>query len=61
MNYQSRWRSKPLWISVIALSIFITKTYFNYEIPQVDKLVDLLMLTLTLFGVFNNPSDPNRF
>ena len=52
---QSRWRSKPLWLAILSLVLFVSKTYFNYELPQVDKLIDLILLVLTLLGIVNNP------
>ena len=61
MQTQSRLKSWPLWLSVATLITFVTKTYFNYEIPQADKLVDLILIVLTGFGVLNNPTDPNKF
>jgi len=53
---QSRWRSKTAWIAIISLSIFVAKTYFGIEVPEADKLTELLLVTLTAIGVFNNPS-----
>lgn len=53
---QSRWRSKTAWIAIISLGVFVAKTYFGVEVPEADKLTELLLVTLTAIGVFNNPS-----
>ena len=58
---QNRLRSWPLWLSVAALIAFVTKTYFNFEIPQFDKLVNLILVVLTAFGILNNPSDSTNY
>lgn len=58
---QAKWRSKTLWLSVVALITFVAKTYFHYEIPGFDKLVDLVLVVLTGFGILNNPSDSGNF
>jgi len=61
MQTQNRFRSWPLWISVATLITFVTKTYFNYEIPEADKLVNLILVVLTGFGILNNPVDKDNF
>lgn len=58
---QSRWRSKTAWMALIALVLFIVKTYTNIEIPEVDKLVELILITATAFGVFNNPTSKDMY
>jgi len=58
---QNRFRSWALWLAIAALIAFVAKTYFNYEIPQFDKLVDLLLIVLTGFGILNNPTDKQNF
>jgi uncharacterized membrane protein len=58
---QNRLRSKPLWVAVFSLVIFILKTYFAIEIPKVDFLVESLLLIATLLGVFNNPTDKEKW
>ena len=61
MNLQNRFRSKTAWLSVITLGLFVAKTYFNIEIPEADKLVDLLLLTASTLGIFNNPTDKDNY
>jgi hypothetical protein len=58
---QNRFKSWALWLSVAALIAFVSKTYFNYEIPQFDTLVNLLLVVLTGFGILNNPKDKKKF
>ena len=58
---QNRLRSKTAWLSVITLGLFVAKTYFNIEIPQADKLVDLLLITGSTLGIFNNPTDSSKY
>jgi uncharacterized membrane protein len=55
---QNRFRSWALWLSVAALIGFVTKTYFGYEIPQFDTLVNMILVVLAGFGIINNPTDP---
>lgn len=57
---QNRFKSWALWLSVAALIGFVSKTYFNYEIPQFDTLVDMILVVLTGFGIINNPTDKKR-
>ena len=57
---QNRFKSWTLWISVAALITFVTKTYFGYEIPEADKLVNLVLVVLTGFGILNNPTDSEK-
>jgi len=61
LNMQNRLRSKALWTSILALMLFVSKTYFNYEIEEGDRLVDTILLILTLAGIFNNPTNNNKF
>lgn len=58
---QNRLRSKTLWISIFSLVIFVSKTYFNYEIPRANELFDSLLLVMTLLGIFNNPTQSDKF
>lgn len=58
---QKRLHSKALWASILALVLFVSKTYFNYEIPKGNELVDAILLVMTLAGIFNNPTDSNKF
>ena len=58
---QNRLRSKALWTAVFAFALFVSKTYFNYEIQEGNTLVDGILLILTLAGIFNNPVDKENF
>jgi len=61
MQNQNRFKSWGLWLSVASLVTFVSKTYIGYEIPQADELVNLILVTLTGFGILNNPSDGDKF
>ncbi len=58
---QNRFKSWALWLSVAALIAFVAKTYFGYEIPQFDTLVNLILVVLTGFGILNNPTNKEGF
>ena len=60
MPKQSKLRSWPLWLAVAALITFVTKTYFGYEIPGADNLLDLILPIVIGLGIINNPSDSNH-
>lgn len=54
---QSRIQSWALWMSIAALISFVAKTYFKYEIPEFDELVNLILSVLVGFGIINNPTN----
>jgi uncharacterized membrane protein len=58
---QSRWRSKTAWAAAISLALFVAKTYFGVEVPEVDKLTELILVTFTAVGVFNNPMNGDGY
>jgi len=58
---QNRLKSWTVWLATATLIAFVTKVYFSYEIPDWDKLVNLILLVLTEFGILNNPTVKNRF
>ena len=58
---QRRYRSKALWASVLALLLFVLKTYFQVDLLEGDKLIDMILLVLTTAGIFNNPCDKDKF
>ena len=60
MQTQSKLRSWPLWTAIIALVVYSSKTYFGYDIPGVDRLVELILPVVVGFGIINNPTDPNK-
>lgn len=57
---QNRFKSKVLWISVLALFYFVVKTWIGFEIPGWDEFVDLLIPVLIGFGIINNPTDSHK-
>ena len=58
---QSRIRSKAAWTATFTLIIFILKTYFGVTIPKVDDFINLILAVLTVWGVWNNPTDSEGF
>ena len=58
---QSRFKSKAAWAATIALILFIAKNYFNIEIPKVDELLNLILIELSVLGIFNNPTDSENY
>lgn len=58
---QNRLRSKVAWTSLIALIAFVAKTYFNFELAEQDKLIELILICMTAFGIWNSPTNRNKF
>lgn len=58
---QNRFKSKVLWVSILALFYFVVKTWIGFEIPQWDMFVELLLSVLMGLGILNNPTDGNNF
>lgn len=58
---QSRWKSKMAWMSLASLIVFLIKTYFDVEIDEVDRAINMIFATLTAFGIFNNPTDGRKY
>jgi len=58
---QSKLKSWPLWLAIVALVTFTSQTYFGYTIPGVDRLTILVLPVLVLLGIINDPTDPNKF
>lgn len=52
-----RLKSWALWLSIASLFAFVLKTYFNYEIPEFDTLVNMVLVVLAGFGIINNPTN----
>ena len=58
---QNRFKSWALWLSIAALIAFVSKTYFSYEIPEFDQLVNLILVVFTGLGILNNPQNKEKF
>lgn len=58
---QSRWKSKAAIMSLVTLGLFVAKTYFNVEIPEVDRLIDLVLIAGTSWGIFNDPTNKDGY
>lgn len=57
---QNRFKSWALWVAVAAFISFVSKTYFGYEIPQFDTLVNMTLGILVLLGIINNPENKSN-
>lgn len=58
---QNRLKSKVVWLAVLA-QILLMLALFIPEISNQVKIVGTAIIEiLTLFGILNNPSDPNNF
>lgn len=58
---QSRLKSWPLWLAIVALATYTSQTYFGYTIHGVDRLLELILPVVVLLGIINNPSDSTKF
>ena len=61
---QNRWRSKVLWMAIIAQVITLLSAFGFWQAigvteDWVNKIVIIMMQLLTILGVVNNPTDPN--
>lgn len=54
---KEKFKSPVLWITLFALLALILKDFYNIEIPDYDKIVELIMALLIGFGVVNNPDN----
>jgi len=61
MENQTRLKSLGAWGATVALILFVLKTYFNVTIPEADKLWELILLAGAGWGIWNNPTSPNKF
>lgn len=58
---KERFKSPVLWVGIISLIAFVSKTWCGIEIPGIDEFTDLLLTVLVAFGVVNNPTDREHF
>ena len=58
---KERFKSPVLWTALIALVVFVLKTWCKVEIEGVDEFTELLLAVLIAFGVCNNPTDRGHF
>lgn len=61
---QNRWRSKVLWLSILAQIIALLSAlgfwqWIGVTEDWVDKVVISVMELLAVLGIVNNPTDPN--
>jgi len=60
---QNRYKSKVLWASLGALILFILKNLLKFDIDEglFNQFIDILLITLTGFGILNNPTSKSNF
>ena len=61
VKMQNRFKSKVLWLAILALFYFVMKNWIGFEIPMWDEFVDKLMPVLIGVGILNNPTDGEKF
>lgn len=66
MGKQNRFKSKTAWVAVAALLLFILKTYgllapIGLTENSFKELTDLILVVLTAFGIFNDPTNKEGF
>jgi len=63
---QSRWKSPIAWSALLALVLFVLKTYgllapIGLTENSFKDLTALIFAALTAFGIFNNPTNKGSF
>lgn len=63
---QNRIKSKAAWVAVVALLLFILKTYGLLAViglteDSFKELTTLIFAVLAAFGIFNNPTNKEGF
>lgn len=46
-------RNRASWVAVFALVLFVSKTYFKFEIAEGDTLANLVLVLASTLGIFN--------
>lgn len=60
-DYQNRFRSWALWLSMAGLVVFCVKTFAGIDISEtVNGFMNVLCPVLVGFGIINNPTDKNH-
>lgn len=58
---KERFKSPVLWTALIALVVFVLKTWCRAEIEGIDEFTELLLAVLIAFGVCNDPTNREHF
>ena len=58
---QERWRSKIMWISVLAVVGGVVTRYIPGIAEDYQLITDAVITVLALVGVLNNPTDKEHF
>lgn len=61
-NEQSRWKSLPLWGSILAVIYLVAKEWFGIDIPGWQGIsTEILAVLAIVFGTANNPKNKRGF
>lgn len=58
---QGRFRSKVLWLAVVAVVVGVVTRYIPDVSTDVKFIADAVITLLTLFGVLNDPTSKDKF
>lgn len=60
---QNRFKSKVFWVAILSAIAMILKAFGLYEIDNstIDMLVNTVFSILVVFGIGNNPTNPQGF
>lgn len=58
---QNRFRSKVLWLAVVAVVVGVVTRYIPDVSTDVKFIADAVITLLTLFGVLNDPTSKDKF
>lgn len=58
---QNRFRSKVLWLAVVAVVVGVVARYIPDVSTEVKFIADAVITLLTLFGVLNDPTSKDKF
>jgi len=61
MRKQRRYRSWGAWSSTALLIVFTLKNFFDIEVPNVDEFLSLVFACGLAWGIWNNPTERDKF
>ena len=56
---QNRWKSPVVWTTGAALVALVLKSWFAWEIPNLDAIVTGALAFGVALGIINNPTSKN--
>jgi phi LC3 family holin len=60
---QSRLKSKVFWVAILSAIAMILRAFGVYDLDNatIDSVVYTVFSILTIFGIANNPTNPDGF